>query len=401
MSTTEEYRFYTDSPGNLLSGADWEKINSRKGGSVKADLPEGWPSHLDGPLVWTGEELLKNEDKFLYTFSKQDLEEIDQAIKNYSLESLTKISKETFPLPKLGPLLENFAKDIYFGSGVRILRGFDKDKYSKREYTIAFLGISSYIGDIRDAQGLSRALTHIKSIAHIPREKRAPIGVSQQTTDPQMFHNDFGGDIVSLFVSDLPLRGGQSLVTSGYTIYNKLAKTRPDLIKLLATKSWKFRGAKENGNSLISYVDGRFFTHFSTRSFIGFREIPRDTDYPELTEEQKEALGAYHWTGFKNALIHTLQKGDIEYVNNLFLQHSRLGYEEDETHRRHVSRLWLRNSKLSALINKPDYITERLGKHFPTDYEQEIPLDEFEEDKIKLKHEANTVDKMYAPPEKK
>ncbi|CCH44856.1 hypothetical protein BN7_4425 [Wickerhamomyces ciferrii] len=398
MSTVDTYRYYSDSPGTLLSGDEWEKLNESHNPDPNVSLPEGWPQKLEGPLVWTAEELHKDPESYLYILSESDLKEIDVAIKNYD-SPLDKVNKDTFSLPTLGPKLEEFSYKLYFGNGVHIIRGFPRSKYDERQSAIAFLGVSSYIGDLRDAQGLNRALTHIKSIAHIPRSERAPIGVSQQTTDPQMFHNDFGGDVVSLFVNEVPKQGGESLVTSGYTVYNELAAKRPDLLNVLAKpNAFKFRGSPEDGSSLIHYVDGRFFTQFSTRYFIGFGELERDTSIPELTEEQKDAFGAYHWIGFQNALVHKLQKGDIEYVNNLFLQHSRLGYEEDITQGRHVSRLWLRNSKYSAQIKKPKVTQDKYDAFFPEKYEQKIPLNEIEEDAIKLEAGADSLDKVYSKP---
>lgn len=396
MTTVDTYRYYSDSPGVLLSGDEWEKLNNGK--TTNDELPKGWPKELKGPLVWNGEELHKNPESFLYILTDEDKKEIDSAIKNYNLP-LDQVSSKTFPLPNISLKLSQFAEKLYFGNGVRIIRGFERDKYDERESTIAFLGISSYIGDIRDAQGLNRALTHIKSIAHIPRDKRAPIGVSQQTTDPQMFHNDFGGDIVSLFVNEVPLNGGESLVTSGYSVYNELASKRPDLLNVLANeKGFKFRGAPEDGTGLIHFIDGKFFPQFSTRSFIGFREIARDDKYSEITDEQRNALGAFHWIGFQNALVHKLEKGDIEYVNNLHLQHSRLGYDEDPGHGRHVSRLWLRNSKYTNLVKKPKIVQDKLDNLFPIEYKQEIPLNELEEDEIKVKNNADSLDKMYSKP---
>lgn len=398
MTTVDTYRYYTDSKGTLLSGDEWEKLN--KGIElVDEPLPEGWPKQLEGPLVWDGIDLEQNQESFLYYLTDDDKRELHDAIINYYLP-LDQISNETFPLPNLSKRLEEFSRLIYFGNGVRVIRGFEIDNYDRRQQIIGYLGISSYIGDIRDAQGLSRALTHIKSIAHIPKDKRAQITVSQQTTDPQMFHNDFGGDIVSLFVLGIPLSGGESLVTSGYSIYNELAKTRPDFINTLAATPGFLRSSKlSNGVPLIHYVDGRLFTAFSTRGFIGYGETAKDEVHPELTREQQNALGAYHWVGYKHGIVHKLVKGDIEYVNNLFLQHSRLGYSEDEGNRRHVARLWLRNSKYTSQIKKPTVIEERTQRLFPVKYKQLIPLTELEEDEIKLANNADTLEKIYARPE--
>lgn len=48
-----------------------------------------------------------------------------------------------------------------------------------------------------------------------------------------IFHTDMG-DMVSLFALSEPVGGGESLTASGWRMYNELARTRPDLIHVLA-----------------------------------------------------------------------------------------------------------------------------------------------------------------------
>lgn len=395
----DTYTYYSDSPNILHSVNAWRELD-KKNLHKKEDLPEGWPEKLTGPHVWTGEELRKNPERYKYYFTLEDLSEIHNAVKEFKRLDLPlkKVEKANFKLGSLGSKLEAFSKDLYEGIGVRLLRGFNIDDYDEQERLIAYLGISSYIGDIRDAQGLNRALTHIKSIAHVPKEVRAPIGVSQQTTDPQMYHSDFGGDIVSLFVLGIPVSGGESLISSTYSIYNYLAQNRPDIIKILTNKEGYKRKGFPEGAPLIFYENDEFITNFSTRNFIGFGEIPRDESYPLISLEERDAVGGFNAIAYKYTLETDLQKGDIEYVNNFINQHCRKGYVEDEDHRRHLARLWLRNSKYTFLLKLPQEIKEKRDQFFPVNYEQVVPLNELEEDEIKVRSGADSIDKFYAKP---
>lgn len=399
VAKVDTYTNYSDSPDILHSIKAWRELD-KKNLQAKVDLPEGWPNKLTGPHVWTGEELKNNPEKYKYYFTQEDLFEIHNAIKKFKKLGLPlkKVSKENFELGSIGSKLEKFGEDLYKGIGVRLLRGFNIDDYDEQERLIAYLGISSYIGDIRDAQGLNRALTHIKSIAHVPKAERAPIGVSQQTTDPQMYHSDFGGDIVSLFVLGVPVSGGESLISSTYSIYNHLAQNRPDIIRVLTNpEGYKRKGFPE-GAPLIFYEDEEFITNFSTRNFIGFGDIARDESYPLISSEESDAVGGFNAVAYEYTLETDLQKGDIEYVNNLINQHCRKGYVEDNDHRRHLARLWLRNSNYTFLLKLPQQIKEKRDQFFPVEYEQEIPLNELEEDEIKVKNGADSIDKFYAKP---
>lgn len=392
------YRFYRDSP-ELLSVDDWEKFAASKGDVPRVKLLDGLPQKLEGPLVWSGKSL--PQDEYIYILNESEKNLIDKALKKFenSGESLDKVSSKNFELYGFGERLAEISNQIYNGIGFSLIRGLDIEKYNEKQRVIIYLGISSYIGDIRDAQGLNRTLTHIKSIAHIPRDERAIIAVSQQTTDPQMFHNDLGLDIVSLFVLDVPKEGGESLLASTYTTYNELAKTRPDLLNVLAKENgFKYSNLASGDSNLVSYVDNRFISHFSTRSFIGYGETPRSPEVPPLTDEQREAFGAYQYINYQNSIAIKLVKGDIEYLNNFHLQHCRHGYTEDNEHRRHVARLWLRNSKYSDQIILPEAIKKKKDEYFPLVYKQEIPLNVHEEEALKLKANVQNLNSIYAKP---
>lgn len=63
----------------------------------------------------------------------------------------SKISKETFPLPTLGPQLEAIARDLHSpsGRGYYVLRGLEVDASKPEDALLIYLGICSYIGSQR------------------------------------------------------------------------------------------------------------------------------------------------------------------------------------------------------------------------------------------------------------
>lgn len=62
------------------------------------------------------------------------------------------VSRDTFPLPKLGVVLDKICSDVYEGRGFGIVRGLDPDAFSIEDLTVVYLGISSYIGERRGKQ---------------------------------------------------------------------------------------------------------------------------------------------------------------------------------------------------------------------------------------------------------
>jgi hypothetical protein len=70
-----------------------------------------------------------------------------------------------------------------------------------------------------------------------------------------------------------------------------------------------------------------------------------------MTEVQAEALDMVHFTAEKHQLSITLQRGDIELINNFAMFHARRGFVDGADAavpgggRRHLMRLWLRSEK--------------------------------------------------------
>jgi hypothetical protein len=56
----------------------------------------------------------------------------------------------------------------------------------------------------------------------------------------QSFHTEESGDVVSWLTRSAAAAGGRCIIASAYTIYNVLAASRPDIIRVLARADWPF-----------------------------------------------------------------------------------------------------------------------------------------------------------------
>ena len=156
------------------------------------------------------------------------------------------MAQDTFPLPQLGPLLREQARELHCGRGFFVLRGLQPDRHSISDNIIIYAGVSSYIGNVRGRQDSrvidgvkqSSMLNHIKDLSQTSVATK--IGAPAYTTDKQVFHTDTG-DIVSLYALSTAAQGGESKLASSWRVYNELAKTRPDLITTLS-ENWDFDG---------------------------------------------------------------------------------------------------------------------------------------------------------------
>ncbi|KAF5502598.1 Taurine hydroxylase-like protein SAT17 [Colletotrichum aenigma] len=335
------YELYSDAPGFLLNKLEWEKANAaHPETSSFGSVPKGWPSQFSGPRTWTGQYLEQHPEKHIKHLSQEHINEIDAAIKNCKKQSLllSSISRSNFQLLILGPILRGVSDEIHNGIGFQILRGFPVQKYDKTDQIIALLGINAW------------------SISHLDPENRGKIYVSAQDTNAQFFHSDAGSDVVGLMAVSLSGHEGASTVVSAGQV----------------------NGIPDDGVHLIHNKDGRLFVNFSTRTFIGYGEMPdRDADYPPLSFEEREAFAGWQWVADEYSLKTDLEVGDIEWVNNLHLQHARRGFTEDITNPRHLIRIWLNDSENSPEL--PEDIKRKFDAMFAED-PNFFPLDEIEED---------------------
>jgi hypothetical protein len=103
---------------------------------------------------------------------------------------------------------------------------------------VIYVGVSSHVAPIRGRQDHQHegkpadvVLSHIKDLSSVIDANK--IGAPAYTTDKQVFHTDVG-DVIALACLETAAAGGESKLSSSWTVYNELARTRPDLIRTLA-----------------------------------------------------------------------------------------------------------------------------------------------------------------------
>jgi len=236
------------------------------------------------------------------------------------------------------------------------LRGLDQDRYSKADSILVFLGISAYVAERKGKQGQrGDIIIHVADTTTVSSE--GPVRPTVENRKGQHFHNDVMCDVLALYALGCPTKGGSSLLSSTWRVYNELAATRPDLIQVLAAPDWPFdtfgRDPPYIKRPLLFYHDGKILFSCSRFLFTGRADEPRTPGIPNLTEAQADALDAVHFTAKKFQFKMALEPGDMRFINNLALLHARESFEDDTSKRRHLVRLWLHNEQLAWKLPPP------------------------------------------------
>ncbi|RMJ01463.1 hypothetical protein CDV36_015793 [Fusarium kuroshium] len=303
-----------------------------------AGLPEGWPRVLDEAMAWTGNQFADESD-YIHTLSESDLQEAENALRVFKALGLDGdlVSRDNFPLPTLGPRLDEIRRDVHDGKGFGVIRGLDPLKYSIEDLTVMYLGIQSYIANRHGRQDRKgNMLVHIVA----DNSSKLKAGHHRHSTSPIE-----AGDVVSWLTRSTAASGGKCIIASAYTVYNVLAASRPDMIRTLARSDWPFAIPRFQCRPVLFHHEGRVIMNFGRVALTGNAVHPRPANLPTVTPRQMEARDAIEAIAKAAQLEIGTQAGDIHFINNLAVLHRREGFVNGEAprERRHLVRMRLRD----------------------------------------------------------
>ncbi|KAK6338446.1 hypothetical protein TWF730_002506 [Orbilia blumenaviensis] len=320
-------------------------------GKTSHRVTSGWPSSFHSKIAWDATTFSCRED---YTLELSAIEksELNAALAHFKGLGLDAqdINRETFPLPVLGAKLRAIALDIHDGKGFHNIHGLDPAGISPEDNILLFLGISSYIADKRGKQNDNGdVLTHIINASNaIDSEIERPIRYS---TLASTFHCDTFADILAMQVRACAAQGGKHIIASAASIYNELADSEVETLEVLAQPDWAFDSRSEllptNTRPLLSYHDQRLILNFSREPLVGLKGVKRNPKLPVLNTKQKRALDLVESIASRNKVVLDLIPGDVLFINNLGILHSREAFENNRECTRYLVRMWLKNSELA------------------------------------------------------
>ncbi|KAK0739985.1 hypothetical protein B0T18DRAFT_331684 [Schizothecium vesticola] len=323
----------------------WSSMQLKGGVAVTTK----WPVQVQGSLCWEPTAMGGGEQCTL-ALDTEEVGEVRSAVRFFNGLGLygSDVSPSTFPLPTLGPRLLGLALAVHSGRGFALVRGLDPDDFSQEDNVVIFLGISSYIGPKRGRQDEEgNMLMHIRD-AQLSRARQEdrPIRYSARAST---FHTDTFCDILSLQTRNLAVEGGRNLLSSSWTIYNKLKASRPDVVELLAQPIWPFdsrgRFFESSTRPLLFFHGGRIMMNLAREPLLGLEGVTRAAGLPVLSPAQREALDLVERVATENQITLDAERGDMLFINNHAILHSREAFTPGA--RRYLVRAWLKNPALA------------------------------------------------------
>ena len=360
------------------------------------------------PGGWLGPDLAADPGSWTHRLTDDEIAELDAALASAETAGLDVIdlTPDTFPLPTLATRLDGLRRELVHGRGLHLFRGVPVHRYTPWQRCAVFYGMGAHMGWTCPQNARGHVLGHVKDLGADPNDPTVRI---YTTCAAQPFHTD-SADIVGLMCLENSASGGESKVVSSVAVWNRLARTAPDLARTLLepfpvdrkgevppgkSKTYDMPvfhrhgvvarevdgsavslgcvgaageagdsdseggggGDGERGRELLSGIYDRNFIDAAQARFT------EDDGVPRLTPTQIAALDALDATcddpGLR--LDMRLEPGDVQWLHNHTTFHARRAYSDGDgkgPSRRHLLRLWITPPDARAL---PGAFAERFG----------------------------------------
>ena len=296
------------------------------------------------PADWSPESL-KDVANWSYRISDRDADELAAgvaAVRRAGV-AIVDLKRESFPLKAFGDVLTDVRRELLDGRGIVMMQNFPLDRFDREQAAIAYVGLGAWLGESMSQNKLGHILGHVKDLGG---DYNDPHTRGYMTNAEMRFHTD-ACDYVGLLCLQPSKRGGESRIASSVTVYNRMLERRPDLVKVLTEDFYRSRSGEVSPGELpyfkqpiFSFTDGYFSATGVGAVIDKAQQLP---GVPKFTPAQKEAVEVYRQTVEECALDIDFQRGDIQFLNNFVMLHTRREYEDwpEEHRKRHLLRLWL------------------------------------------------------------
>jgi hypothetical protein len=318
---------------------------------------------IGGPSSWMGPDL-QDSDEWIVQLDESQAAELRQALASVEAAGLDflDLTRQNFALPTVGPLLESLVDDLFGGRGFVLLRGAPVTGLTERQVELMYWGMGLYVGI-----ALPQGPTGTDLFAHVRDEgadRNATYGGGLLNKHNQAlpFHTD-SSDIVGLLCINPALRGGASTIVSTVAVHDEIVRRRPDLAEVMYQPWWFDRKRGDGPDSFAQcpiYAVNDFGELFAFYGPDLYKTAQRGEFVPNLSPQQLEAMALIdEINASRDYQLHmNFQPGEIQFINNYAVMHSRTSYEDhpDPALRRDLIRLWL---TLDRDLRIPESFNER------------------------------------------
>ncbi|MGB3068300.1 MAG: TauD/TfdA family dioxygenase [Ottowia sp.] len=302
---------------------------------------------ITGPSTWTAASF-KSKADFTMSVPPAVQQDLNALVESGAFDGLplTEITLERFGKPTIKALMDDIQKELWDGRGFLILQGLPVSGWSVERIEAYYWLLSLYLGKPVSQSAAGDRLGRVQDRSK-PGVSAGSRGYTSRRQLP--LHTDVG-DFMGLLNVRVSKEGGMSLAVSVPTVYNAMAKVRPDLLEILF-RGFPFHRRNEQQPEaelvtpypvpVLGWAAERISAFYVRPSVeLAYKELGREMDSKEV-----EALDLFDdlcWSD-ENLVKFMMEPGDIYFANNLTTLHGRTEFvDHDEEEKKRLSlRIWL------------------------------------------------------------
>ncbi len=296
------------------------------------------------PAGWTADSL-RDVSTWSYRITAGDADELEAAVAAVRRNGVAMVDIKTddFPLRAFADVLIDVRRELMDGRGIVMMQDFPLDRFDREGTAIVYIGLGAHLGQTMSQNKLGHILGHVKDLGG---DYNDPNTRGYMTNAEMRFHTD-ACDYVGLLCLQTPMSGGASRIASSVTVYNTMLQRRPDLVEALCGDYYRSRSGEVSPGDLPYFAQPIFTFHEGFFSATGAGAVidkaQKLPGVPKFTPVQAEAIEAYRATVDEIALDIDFARGDIQFLNNFVMLHTRREYRDwpEDARKRHLMRLWL------------------------------------------------------------
>jgi len=296
-------------------------------------MAEALPDLIDHPSAWEAARI-GGREAFTHRLSAAQVDALHALADRTRDRAPDAIMRADFSHPLIDDLMRAARAQLLDGYGAIILSGLPMDSVDLDLFTRIHWGLGTHLGQgaVQSARG--------DRIGHVRREEGSTRGY---TTDVELRpHTDFH-EIMSLAAYSAPESGGVSGLVSGLAIHNRIARERPDLLPALYEGFWHISPITRTRSSgkvpIFSQVKGRWSCYYHS-IFLLWAARDMGVAVPPALQEAMDLFNRFTQDESLAASF-TLEPGEQLFWHNWTNLHSRTAFQDSETKKRLLLRLWL------------------------------------------------------------
>ncbi len=320
------------------------------------------PHIIADASVWQAKDF-GNTRSWVLRLPPESADELETSVRRVAAQGKTyvDVGKADFPLANTAGILRKVFDELETGRGFSVIGDFPADRFTYEEALIAYAGLSSHLGTLVDQSYAGAMKADVKDLGlAYGKDVRG-----YQSNAMLRFHTD-GAAFTGLLCLEEAAEGGLSVLTSSGALSNAILRDRPDVYEILAKGFYHHRRGEhapgENPVSSVSIPVFAFYDGLLQCTYDRNQSLWAAEEGIEISPQQIAAMDYLDdLIARPEFQLHMeMRRGDVQFVNNFTVMHSRTEYRDGPGKERHLVRYWIDvpNGRRKGLTTRDLYVRE-------------------------------------------